>query len=50
ILMEPSDFLCKGYFYFANVSKTAVGYTILLLAMERILAVLMHTFRILPPG
>ncbi|GFS19923.1 D(4) dopamine receptor-like [Elysia marginata] len=50
ILVEPSDFLCKGYFYFANVSKTAVGYTILLLAMERVIAVLVHTFRILPPG
>ncbi|CAG5121343.1 unnamed protein product [Candidula unifasciata] len=50
ILVEPSDFLCKGYFYFSNVSKTAVGYTILLLAMERIIALLIHTFRILPPG
>ncbi|BFZ14584.1 hypothetical protein BsWGS_17623 [Bradybaena similaris] len=50
ILVEPSEFLCKGYFYFSNVSKTAVGYTILLLAMERIIAVLIHTFRILPPG
>lgn len=42
--------MCKSYFYFSNVSKTAVIYTVTMLAMERIVAALSTTFRILSPG
>lgn len=50
VLSETSGYMCKSYFYFSNVSKTAVIYTVTMLAMERIVAALSTTFRILSPG
>nr|KAG5706254.1 hypothetical protein BaRGS_019581 [Batillaria attramentaria] len=50
LLGETSGYMCKSYFYFSNVSKTAVIYTITMLAMERIMAALSTAFRILSPG
>ncbi|KAL8589865.1 hypothetical protein ACOMHN_023952 [Nucella lapillus] len=50
LLSETSGYMCKGYFYFSNVSKTAVIYTVTMLAMERIVAAISTSFRILSPG
>ncbi|XP_050416816.1 uncharacterized protein LOC126830471 [Patella vulgata] len=49
-LGDLSPYVCKGFFYFSNVAKTAISYTIFLLTMERIVAVLNHKFRLLSPG
>lgn len=47
---DESGYMCKSYFYFSNVSKTAVIYSVAMLAMERIFAAISTTFRILSPG
>ncbi|KAK7097096.1 adenosine receptor A3-like [Littorina saxatilis] len=49
-LSETSGYMCKSYFYFSNVSKTAMVYTVTMLALERIMAALSTTNRILSPG
>ncbi|XP_046553839.1 uncharacterized protein LOC124263298 [Haliotis rubra] len=47
---DLSPYLCKSYFYFSNVARTAISYSILMLAMERIMAALNHKVRLLSPG
>ncbi|ESP01960.1 hypothetical protein LOTGIDRAFT_157092 [Lottia gigantea] len=49
-LIDLSPYVCKAFYYFSNVAKTAISYTIFLLTMERIVAVLNHKFRLLSPG
>ena len=49
-VFDLSPYLCKSYYYFSNVAKTAIAFSILFLATERILASLDHTLRPLSAG